>query len=151
MGGRMVTSMKDVSAYMDNMTNRGFQAAANTLCYVGESCIAEARDGGTYQDRTGNLRSSIGYAVIWNGRVIESAVTVQVKNGKAGHSQAEKFLKEVIDRTDKKGLRLIVTAGMNYAEYVEAKGYNVLSSAELKGQDLVRVLLLKLGFTIKSK
>ena len=39
-----------------------------------------------------------------------------------------------------KGLVLIVVAGMNYAAYVEAKGYNVLSSAELMAENILKQL-----------
>ena len=40
-----------------------------------------------------------------------------------------------------KGVALVVVAGMNYAAYVEAKGYNVLSSAEhLAERELPRML-----------
>jgi len=38
---------------------------------VGEKCINEAREYGSYQDRTGNLRSSIGYIVLKDGKPIE--------------------------------------------------------------------------------
>ena len=39
---------------------------------------------------------------------------------------------------------------MDYAEYVEARGYVVLSSAELKAPNLMREILTKLGFEVKS-
>ena len=42
---------------------------------------------------------------------------------------------------DKQGICLIVTAGMNYAVYLEAKGRDVLTSAEvLAKQELPRML-----------
>ena len=53
-----------------------------------------------------------------------------------------------IKKARKKGIVLIVTAGMNYAEYVEARGYNVLSSAELKAEPLIKSLLTQLGFKV---
>ena len=54
---------------------------------------------------------------------------------KAGQSIAERVGKGT------KGVALVVVAGMNYAAYVEAKGYNVLSSAEhLAERELPRML-----------
>ena len=38
------------------------------------------------------------------------------------------------------GYALIVVAGMNYAEYVSAKGYDVLDTAELKARELLEKL-----------
>ena len=40
------------------------------LRIVGEKCINEAREHGSYQDQTGNLRSSIGYVVLQDGKPI---------------------------------------------------------------------------------
>lgn len=121
----------------------------NILCYVGEQCIIEARDSGNYTDQTGNLRSSIGYAVVWNGKVVQRDCIDKVKQGDKGVSEGDYYLSKCVKKARKKGIVLIVTAGMNYAEYVEAKGYNVLSSAELKAGPLVKILLTRLGFRTK--
>ena len=45
-----------------------------------------------------------------------------------------------------KGIVLIVVAGMRYASYVSAKGYNVLDSSELLADQLVPKMLKQLGF-----
>ena len=44
-----------------------------------------------------------------------------------------------------KGITLIVVAGMNYADNVEALNYDVLTSAELLAEQLVPQILEKLG------
>jgi hypothetical protein len=121
----------------------------NTLCYVGEQCIIEARDSGNYTDQTGNLRSSIGYAVVWDGKVVQRDCIDKVKQGDKGVSEGDDYLSKRIKKSRRKGIVLIVTAGMNYAEYVEAKGYNVLTSAELKAGPLIKSLLTRLGFRTK--
>lgn len=121
----------------------------NTLCYVGEQCIIEARDSGNYTDQTGNLRSSIGYAVVWDGKVVQRDCIDKIKQGDKGVSDGNEYLSKCIKGCRRKGIVLIVTAGMNYAEYVEAKGYNVLTSAELKAGPLVKSLLTRLGFRTK--
>lgn len=124
----------------------------NTLAYVGETCIQEARDNGRYKDQTGNLRSSIGYAVVYDGITV-SEVRQQLFSGAGGDGsrgadEGKKFL-DTVKSKHNKGLALILTAGMNYAVYVEAKGLNVLTSAELIADQLVPQLLGKLGFTVK--
>ena len=35
---------------------------------IGEEFVINARDNKTYKDQTGNLRSSIGYVVLYNGK-----------------------------------------------------------------------------------
>lgn len=146
----MTTSVRVITDKLAADAESKMRVIANTLCYAGEKCIEEARDGGTYIDQTGNLRSSIGYAVLMNGQVIQYDCADKVKDGDEGVSEGLKFLQSRIKKARKKGIVLIVTAGMNYAEYVEAKGYVVLSSAELKAPDIVRQLMTSIGFKIKK-
>lgn len=134
---------------IEEMIDARKKVLIDTFCYVGERCIIEAREGGTYMDQTGNLRSSIGYAVILNGKIIQMALGDVVKTGNKGNSEGEEFLMQRIKKAQKNGIQLIVTAGMNYAEYVEAKGYNVLTSAELKAEPMIHSLLTRLGFKLK--
>ena len=149
MPGRMTTPIQTIGDKINASVEARLQVIVNTLCYVGEQCIIEARDGGTYTDQTGNLRSSIGYAVVWDGKVVQRDCIDKIKQGDKGVSDGNEYLSKCIKGRRRKGIVLIVTAGMNYAEYVEAKGYNVLSSAELKAGPLIKSLLTRLGFKAK--
>lgn len=149
MPGRMTTSIRVVTDKLTAGAQAKLRVIAAVLCNVGEQCIIEARNGGTYTDQSGNLRSSIGYAVLMNGQVIQSDCVDKIKNGDEGVTEGQKFLQSRIKKASKKGVVLIVTAGMNYAEYVEAKKYIVLSSAKLKAPVLVKQILTSLGFKCK--
>lgn len=111
----------------------------NKFKEVGERCVAQARDKGSYTDRTSNLRNSVGYVVLYNG-VVQGKSRIKV-------AQSQKFLEELIPRYQK-GIVLIVVAGMNYAVYVEAKNFDVLTSAELLAERIVPKMLRDLGFKI---
>ena len=149
MPGRMITPLKVIEDKVKVSVEAKTKVIVNTFCYVGEQCIIEARDSGDYTDQTGNLRSSIGYAVVWDGKVVQRDCIDKVKQGDKGVSEGDDYLSKCIKKSRRKGIVLIVTAGMNYAEYVEAKGYNVLTSAELKAGPLVKSLLTRLGFRTK--
>ena len=149
MPGRMTTSLQVIGDQLKASVEAKLRVLVNTFCYVGEQCIIEAREAGNYTDQTGNLRSSIGYAVVMDGKVVQRDCIDKVKQGDKGVSEGDDYLSKRIKKARKKGIVLIVTAGMNYAEYVEAKGYNVLSSAELKAGPLVKSLLTRLGFKAK--
>jgi hypothetical protein len=149
MPGRMTTPVRVITDKLTAEAKAKLRVIANVLCYVGEQCITEARNGGDYTDQSGNLRSSIGYAVLLNGQVIQSDHVDKVKNGDEGVTEGQKYLQSRIKKSSKKGIVLVVTAGMNYAEYVEAKGKIVLSSAELKAPVLVKQILTSLGFKCK--
>ena len=143
----MTTPISVIGDKLTSAVEAKKRVIADALCYVGERCLIEARDGGTYTDQTGNLRSSIGYVLI-NGQVLQYACADKVKDGSEGVSQGLQYLRSRIQKASRKGIILIVTAGMNYAEYVETKRV-VLSKAELMAPELVRQILTQLGFKTK--
>ncbi len=108
------------------------------LCIIGEQCVNQARiserKGRDYQDQTGNLRASVGYIVVCDGEICELAGFDDTKEGASvGREYAQKLA-----ANHPQGFALIVVAGMNYAEYVAAKGYDVLDSAELLAERLCK-------------
>lgn len=162
MPGRMITSLQQIRGMIKAGVEARQQVIVNALCYVGETCINIARDlpsppaemrknphQPNYIDNSENLRSSIGYAVVLDGKVVQQTMVEKQKDGDKGESEGKIFLEKRINKARKKGIVLIVTAGMNYAEYVEARGYEVLTPAELKAPEIARNLLTRLGFVIK--
>ena len=87
--------------------------------------------GESWFNQTGNLRSSVGYVVVAHGRIVKSSDFGTVLHGSEG-SRAGKALAEERAKKYSNGYALIVVAGMNYAELVEARdNKSVLASAEL--------------------
>lgn len=138
----------DIERILREKIEKYHQKVIRILRIVGEKCINEARTNGSYQDQTGNLRSSIGYVVLQDGKAIEKggfAPTERGKEkGKSGQKEGETFINKVISQYPK-GFVLVVVAGMKYAAYVEARNYNVLSSAELLAEKEVPKLLKALS------
>lgn len=147
---KLVTPQSEIDAYFDVAIEDAVNALIDTLCWVGNECITEARDNGSYMDQTKNLRSSIGYEVLVDGQILGRKVVDLVKNGTEGTKEAEAFLERLASEHSS-GICLIVVAGMNYASYVEGRGYNVLTSAELLAERLVPQLLEQIGFKVSKK
>lgn len=133
----------DVRKRFDAFLNEIEKKQIARLQRLGEMCLVEARTNKGYMMQTGALLSSTGYEVFVDGVAIHSqfdaasgAESNAAETGiKSGQSVAESIGKGT------KGIALVVVAGMNYAAYVEAKGYNVLSSAEhLAERELPRML-----------
>lgn len=106
----------------------------NSLTKLGEECIVKIRDRSQQEswiDHTGNLRSSIGYSVFNYGKKqIESAFNI-VLSGNDG-PQAGRRLIEECSKAYANCYALVVVAGMNYADRVEAlENKDVLASTEL--------------------
>ena len=100
-----------------------------TLAMVGEACVNAARNKtpaeGSFNDQTGNLRSSIGYVVAREGNILTAKFEGKTAEGRA---QGQKIADEVL-RDNSKGFILIVVAGMEYAAAVESKGYDVITGS----------------------
>lgn len=118
------------------------RAQIKHLQYLGEMCVKHAREIPAevgFTDQTGNLRSSIGYVVFNNGVTVSESY-IQVKEGGEGASKGLALAKKVGAKYTE-GIALVVTAGMNYAIHLEAKGRDVLASAEtLAKQELPRMV-----------
>ena len=94
------------------------------MAYAGEEFVTEAREmnksEGGFGDVTGNLRSSIGYFILKDGEVIDQGYT-----GNAEGKHAANKVLGLVKRN--RGIQLVGVAGMEYATYVESKGFNVIS------------------------
>jgi len=138
-------------------------AILNNLAYLGELCVNQARSVRSYQDQTGNLRNSIGYVIVRDGRVLKSSfrrsaqVTVTVKPGKTrttrGSGDGVKIGQELaksLAAEHPTGYALIVVAGMNYALSVESRGLDVLTSAQQLAITELPKMLAQLKLDIAS-
>ena len=134
---KRTTTDAQISRYIEERTAAVRQACINNLIYVGEQAVREARQRGRYKDRTGNLRSSIGYCVADNGKIVRES------GGGEGSRDGAAFLHRLVSGHSS-GIVLIIVAGMEYAAYVEAKNLNVLDSAEQLAERLLPKLFEKL-------
>ncbi len=153
MGIRLNSSFS-LDAWCNAAKENARNAVVSVLTDVGMQCVAEARNNGNYMDQTGNLRSSIGFCIVADGKVVNSVFADQMGDGKPtnpeGIAQSRKTLAGVASAKTS-GITLIVVAGMSYAIYVEGRGKNVLTSAELLAERVVPDMLQQLGFTVKKK
>jgi len=107
---------------------------------AGEQFVKIAREEGSYKDRTGNLRSSIGYVIVSDGTILEYAFQKAGEGSEgdkgvdAGYELAKK-----ISTSYTTGMVLIGVAGMNYALAVEAiKGLDVITGASIQTEQWLK-------------
>ena len=119
--------------------------------------VNRARSTNTYKDQTNNLRSSIGFALYYNGALVhQDFATSGIGTGAGGtvnfktkEGQDVAFTSKVGDSSGQRGILLgemlankvaqqylsgfvaVIVAGMDYALYVEAMGYDVLTASTL--------------------
>lgn len=146
MGIRMETPISEIVALFVQSQKIVREEIIRALSYLGEQCVIKVRDRSAEEswiDQTGNLRSSIGYAIYEEGKKeIESAFKV-VKNGREGSDEGKKMIDELTG-VYANTYALVVIAAMSYAEYVEAKdNKDVLASTELFARKEVGKYLTK--------
>ena len=139
---------------VNEKAERAYQYFLEDLMDVGEQCVNHARKlpsmsranplakyphQPNYIDDSGNLRSSIGYVVVEDGRIIGESAFEAVGNGAEGSATGRSFAESLV-ATHPNDTALILVAGMHYAEYVAAKGYDVLDSATLLAEQLINDL-----------
>lgn len=135
------TDSRKLNAMLAEMKGKIIDDIIERLSYAGELCVKEAREQGDYNDITGNLRSSIGYAVLYKGRRVAGGAFQQVNgrsgDGSEGVSTGQKLL-DKLKSMFPDDIVLVVVAGMKYAYYVESIHHkNVLSSAKLKAEQMI--------------
>lgn len=144
---------------VDGVFEECFREVFAHLVEMGEESYATAYREGRYQNITGNLRSSLGYVVAQDGKIIKEGGFKQVQgrgenyekvffttkaqktvqfwargkagDGSEGSRQGLEYARSLARSS--KGLMLIVVAGMDYASYVnDIHHRDVIDSAEAK-------------------
>ena len=136
-----------IAAQVQAFEKRLEQEAIFLMQYLGEELVKYAKAMHNYTDRTGNLTNSIGYAVAKGKDIVFYGGPQQ---SGAGNDAALQVAMKMIESLPNR-LSLVIVAGMNYAAYVEAKGYNVILPAELKAKTDFPQAMQKLMDKAKAK
>lgn len=147
MGIGMTTKLSEVHDMLMREAERVERLTIRALSKLGEQCVTKIRDRAgdkSWYDQTGNLRSSVGYVIAHNKNIIQYSTFNQVNQGSEGVKTGKDLAKELAKRYSNNYV-LIVVAGMNYAEFVEAMdNKDVLASTELWAREQVPLMLEKL-------
>ena len=131
MGLKPRFSTKDIEKALNQDLKKIENGILSIMQRAGEEFVSDARQGvnisgafpkGDYTDQTANLRNSIGYFIL-----IDNDLVAESGGGSIGHMAAKRVLNELPAGS---GYRLVGVAGMEYASYLESKGYNVITSQQ---------------------
>ena len=136
MGIKPRFSKDDVRQMFNIKLKRIEDAILSRLMFIGETFVKNARENGTYNDITGNLRSSVGYIVLKNGKTVQQNFEASDKGSDkaAGLSAGKSYANEVKKKFGK-GYVLICVAGMQYAASVESKGKDVITASAITAKN----------------
>lgn len=105
---------------------------------TGEEFVKNARERASFKDQTGNLRSSIGYVILKDGKQLFQNFEVVGQAGSKGPKAAQKVVR-VSKKKFPKGYVLIGVAGMEYAAAVESLGYDVITTSAIIAEQAIVV------------
>lgn len=133
-------SDKEVERWFDYYVDRAEERIYRLLQRAGEEFVKIARKKGNYQDRTGNLRSSIGYVIIKDGDILTENYEQSTSgtDKQTGIREAKRLVSELTS-VYSNGWVLVGVAAMPYAVYVEAiDNLDVISVATEHTEDWIK-------------
>lgn len=143
MGIKLSTSQSALDNFFQSAMAIIKQEILTAYAKLGEECNARIRDRSAEEswiDHTGNLRSSIGYAIFDYGRKQVESAFASIGNGSNGSQEGRQMIADLAKEYSQV-YALVVVAAMNYADFVEAKenkeNKDVLASTELWARSVV--------------
>lgn len=144
MGFKPLFTKADIRKEMDRKLQAIEKAIISRLEFVGLEFVKMAREktakGGGFNDITGNLRSSIGFTVLKNGKtIVENFENSHGGFDKAtGLREGRKYIRELKNDFGN-GYALIVVAGMDYAASVENLHHkDVITGSSLRAETMLK-------------
>lgn len=133
MGIKMITPMSTILGTLKEGKKSVKDEVVKVFTRAGEEAVRGARAprGKQYTDRTSNLRSSTGYVLTVDGKpVIGGGYTPVKETGKPGAKAGKEHGNDLAKGADANSVSLFVTTGMSYAQYLDARAYDILDTAE---------------------
>lgn len=133
MGIRRTTTDAEIAQALDAAFKKADRLTTAALQRLGEQAVTKVRDRSardSWTDRTGNLRSSVGYLLAKGGEAVGESAFNRVGGGSEGSETGRRYAQQVVAEHPS-DYTLAVVAGMDYAQYVESRGKDVLASTVL--------------------
>lgn len=140
MGIRMTTSTTALNSFLQRAAKKIQENVLKALSKLGDESVVRIRNRSAKEswiDHTGNLRSSIGFAVYEQGCKFMESAFAQVLGGSDGSAKGKKMINDLAKEYSKV-YALVVVAGMEYAGEVEAlDSKDVLASTRIWATSVV--------------
>lgn len=136
----MTTDTKALTNFLDRAARKIQENILKALSKLGDEAVVRIRNRSAKEswiDHTGNLRSSIGFAVYEQGIKYMESAFAQVLSGSEGSARGKKVINDLAKEYSKV-YALVVIAGMEYAGEVEAlESKDVLASTKIWATSIV--------------
>lgn len=124
----LIDGLDDIEKACNRSIEEFTELTLQAMARIGEIYANTAKENGSYQNRTGNLRNSNGYGIAEDGELKTVVGNEDFKRGLIGQDLSGDIV-------------LVAGAVMDYASDVQRKGYDVTDSGQLAAENLARQLL----------
>lgn len=115
----------DLSGF-DDFLDEAKNEIKQGMVEVAHEGVEYSKATGNYQNHTHNLRSAPGAATVLDGEIVDMYVPSE-----PGHEKAKEKTENLLIYGKRPKNGIILADGMEYASYVESKGYRVISQGAL--------------------
>lgn len=130
MGTRVNFDMNAIRAYAYSKVAEWEEVMIQAYKSACIEMVKRAKQTNTYKDQTSKLRSSIGCVLYHKGVEVFNYFESEVGTmGEQGVAQGLAFARRKAEESGDHSLVAVVVAGAEYARYVEAKGFDVLTGS----------------------
>ena len=137
--GIKVSGIEGIIKQLKEDIQKKREEVAAELSIVGEKVVNGILNGETssWNDQSGNLRSSVGYIVTIDGQIESEGGFRRFADADEGPSKGKAYARTLAPQYSE-GVALIIVAGMEYAAYVEAmENKTVLAQGEIETKRLI--------------
>ena len=115
-------SFDKLLAQLENIKSEVENAVINVFAEIGEYVVEGIRNGdlSNWNNQTGSLRSSVGFAVCRDGEIVKMSDFRTVLDGKEGSEKGRALCERLASEYASFRFALVIVAGEDYAAYVEA-------------------------------
>ena len=115
----------DLSGF-DEFLEEAKDEIKRSMVKIAHEGVEYSKATGNYQNHTHNLRSALGAAVVLDGEIVDMYIPTE-----PGHEKAKGKTENLLIYGKRPPNGIILADGMEYASYVESKGYEVISQGAL--------------------
>ncbi|SMG32249.1 hypothetical protein [Sphingobacterium psychroaquaticum] len=135
--------MKEVEKEIEKETIKHLSAVLERSVELVRNKISEGGD--AYQDHTGNLRSSTGFIITKDGKVVHKSFKESPVGTDKQTGLSEGLKSALSELRPSQGYAVVLVSGMEYASWVQSKGFDVLRGAYMGLDQILQQAFNEIG------
>lgn len=112
---------------------------------VGVEKVRKKMETKPYEDHTGNLNSSTGFIIYRDGKVVHRDFRESAKGTDKATGLKEGISLALAELRESSGWGVVLMSGMDYASWVQGRGYDVLLSASTNLDSILKDAFNEIG------